>query len=356
LAIHKASEIIDNIRESAKGEPGFRSVLPANPHKSTSPKLSSEQHFLALSTPSEKHVKRVFKVRREKQKSNVGEMGEPPEQDLGFIARVFAQMGLPHSDPGDEVRTFERRNGIYRLKLMADEESHLPYGSIPRMLLAFVGTEAVRTRSREIYLGKNLTEFLRGKLHMSVTGGRRGTITAVREQAWRLFTCTVSVAAEAEDGCEHRRRLNKMLIAEDIELWWTNKAKNQETLWESRLELGQKFFEYLLEKPVPIDWNAVRFLSRSSLALDLYFWLTHRMSYLHHQTTVPWFGPGSLIEQLGSDYKNDRFGRSAFKKKIVERLQKIRDPQVWPECNIKLSESGLVLYPSPTHVPQKLLR
>ena len=73
------------------------------------------------------------------------------KQDLGFLARVFAQMGLPHSDPGDHVKTFERRNGIYRLKLTADEESHLPYGSIPRVLLAFVGTKAVRTRSREIY-------------------------------------------------------------------------------------------------------------------------------------------------------------------------------------------------------------
>jgi hypothetical protein len=47
-------------------------------------------------------------------------------QDLGYIARVFAQMGLPHSNPGDHVKTFERRSGIYRLKLTADEESHLP--------------------------------------------------------------------------------------------------------------------------------------------------------------------------------------------------------------------------------------
>jgi Plasmid encoded RepA protein len=189
---------------------------------------------------------------------------------------------------------------------------------------------------------------------MHVSGGRRGTITTVREQAWRLFTCTVSVAVESTDGEEQRRRLNRMLIAEDIEIWWTNKAKNQQSLWESRLELSQKFFDYLLENPVPVDWNAVRYLSRSSLALDLYFWLTHRMSYLHHQTTVPWFGAGSLFEQLGSDYKNDRFGRRAFKTKILDRLNKIRDPRVWPECKVQLSETGLVLRPSPTHVPQKL--
>ena len=51
------------------------------------------------------------------------------------------------------------------------------------------------------------------------------------------------------------------------------------------------------------------------------------MSYLRQQTTVPWFGPGSLFEQLGSDYKDDRFGRRAFRAKVIERLLKIRRPR-----------------------------
>jgi hypothetical protein len=275
------------------------------------------------------------------------------KQDLGFLARVFAQMGLPHSDPGDHVKTFERRNGIYRLKLTADEESHLPYGSIPRVLLAFVGTEAVRTRSREIYLGKNLSEFLRDKLHMQVSGGARGTITAVREQAWRLFTCTISVSVETAAEDEQYRRLNRMLLTEDIQMWSRKRSNTKAPgCWQSHLELSQKFFDYLIEHPVPIDWNAVRRLSRSSLALDLYFWLTHRMSYLRQQTTVPWFGPGSLFEQLGSDYKDDRFGRRAFRTKVIERLLKILEPEIWPDCHVQASEIGLVLRPSRTHVPK----
>jgi hypothetical protein len=275
-----------------------------------------------------------------------------PRQEIGFLARAFAQMGLPHSDPGDDVKTFERRNGIYRLRLAADEESHLPYGSIPRLLLAFVTSEAVRTRSREIYLGKNLSEFLRDKLHMQVTGGARGTITAVREQAWRLFSCTISIIVEKSEEKEEYRRLNRMLLTEDLEMWTVLKTGCRSGSWQSRLELSQKFFEYLIEHPVPIDWNAVRQLSRSSLALDLYFWLTHRISYLRQQTTVPWFGPGSLFEQLGSDYKDDRFGRRAFRSKIVERLLKIREPGIWPDCHVQPSKTGLVLRPSRTHVPK----
>jgi Plasmid encoded RepA protein len=353
--VKKASHILEEMQGSVKANESANAPQITSKRKFPKTRSAAKQQVLSLSpVPIKDQTSSVVKVRRwPGSSSNMIEIGEP--QDLGFIARVFAQMGLPHSDPGDDVRTFERRNGTYRLKLTADEESHLPYGTIPRVLLAFVGTEAVRTKSREIYLGKNLSEFLRDKLHMHVSGGPRGTITAVREQAWRLFTCTVSVAVEDSNGDEQRRRLNRMLIAEDIELWWTNKAKNQETLWESRLELSQKFYDYLLENPVPIDWNAVRCLSRSSLALDLYFWLTHRMSYLRHQTTVPWFGPGSLFEQLGCDYNNDRYGRRTFKAKILDRLKKIQDPQVWPDCKVQMSKAGLVLHPSPTHIPQKLL-
>ena len=37
----------------------------------------------------------------------------------------------------------------------------LPYGNLPRLLLAWVSTEAVRTQSRELVLGRSLSEFMR---------------------------------------------------------------------------------------------------------------------------------------------------------------------------------------------------
>ncbi|MCU1248255.1 MAG: plasmid encoded RepA protein [Edaphobacter sp.] len=177
---------------------------------------------------------------------------------------------------------------------------------------------------------------------------------AVREQAWRLFTCTVSITADLNEADEHRKRLSKMLIAEDIELWWTSKATSQNSLWESRLELSQKFFDYLIDKPVPIDWEAVRQLRRSPLALDLYFWLTHRMSYLCHQTTIAWVGPGSLAEQLGSNYGDDRFGRRDFRLHIMKQLKNVLS--VYSTAKLEASDIGLTLLPSPTHVPRKIAR
>lgn len=65
---------------------------------------------------------------------------------LGFMARAMVQATLPHKQvAGNE---FERRNGNYSLSIMAPSSIGLPYGTIPRLLLAWLTTEAVKTKSR----------------------------------------------------------------------------------------------------------------------------------------------------------------------------------------------------------------
>ena len=48
--------------------------------------------------------------------------------------------------------------------------NQLPYGNLPRLVLAWVSTEAVRTQSRELVLGRSLAEFMR-KLGMEDRSG-----------------------------------------------------------------------------------------------------------------------------------------------------------------------------------------
>ncbi|MGH8305788.1 MAG: replication protein RepA, partial [Steroidobacteraceae bacterium] len=54
--------------------------------------------------------------------------------------------------------------------------------------------------------------------------------------------------------------------------------------------------------PVPIDMRAMKALKRSPLALDIYFWLTYRLSYLRHARVIPW---AALQLQFGSSYGTD---------------------------------------------------
>jgi hypothetical protein len=72
---------------------------------------------------------------------------------LGFYARLFVQAGMPHTDP----HTFEhvRFNGALTLTMMVPHVFGLPYSSMPRLLLSWVTTEAVRTKQRRLLLGKH---------------------------------------------------------------------------------------------------------------------------------------------------------------------------------------------------------
>lgn len=98
---------------------------------------------------------------------------------LGFMARSLVQASLPHRNIKD--REFQRQNGAFKLVIMAQKEIGLPYGVIPRLLLAWLTTEALRLKQREIILDNNLSNFL-SDLGLISSGGRWGTITRLKEQ------------------------------------------------------------------------------------------------------------------------------------------------------------------------------
>ena len=87
---------------------------------------------------------------------------------LGFMARAMVQATLPHSKV--EGNEFTRKNGNYSLTILSPSAIGLPYGSVPRLLLAWVTTEAVKTQSRELELGDSLSGFMR-ELDLVPTGG-----------------------------------------------------------------------------------------------------------------------------------------------------------------------------------------
>ncbi|MCY3641713.1 MAG: replication protein RepA [Gammaproteobacteria bacterium] len=91
------------------------------------------------------------------------------DPDTGFMARLMTLCSLPRTNPGNLWRHI-RQNGPYKLIMVSGGESRLPYGNISRLLLAWVCTEAVRTKSRELVLGRSLNEFME-KLGLA-RGGR----------------------------------------------------------------------------------------------------------------------------------------------------------------------------------------
>ena len=119
------------------------------------------------------------------------------DPDLGFMARLMALCSLPRTNPGTRL-LYKRINGPYRLYMQAGPETKLPYGNIPRLLLAWVSTEAVRTQSRELILGRSLSEFMRKLGMQNDSGSPRGDRTRLRNQMDRLFSATVSLIYKAK--------------------------------------------------------------------------------------------------------------------------------------------------------------
>ena len=118
------------------------------------------------------------------------------DPDLGFMARLLSLCSLPRTNPKNR-HEFKRVNGPYTLYMVAGGGNKLPYGTLPRLLLAWVCTEAVRTQSPELILGDSLSEFMRKVGIYSTSGDKH---TRLRNQMRRLFGCTVSLLYEDADA------------------------------------------------------------------------------------------------------------------------------------------------------------
>ena len=72
--------------------------------------------------------------------------GEPK---IGFMARLLALCSLPRTNPRDRLQHV-RRNGPYTLGMSAGINNKLPYGNIPRLLLAWVCSEVPWCTTRDL--------------------------------------------------------------------------------------------------------------------------------------------------------------------------------------------------------------
>ena len=261
------------------------------------------------------------------------------DPDMGFMARMMALCSLPRTNPGDR-KEYVRRNGPYTLGMSAGINNKLPYGNIPRLLLAWVCTEAVRTQSRELVLGDSLSEFMR-KLGVlsSDSGGSTGVRTRLRNQMRRLFHCTVSLIHEDKRGDASV----STLIARRTEFWWNLQRPEARSLWKSKIELSEDFFNEIIRHPVPLDMNILKALKRSSLGLDLYLWLTYRTFALKRPLRLSW---ASLYRQFGADpaKAGDKRTVDAFRTDCLRELKKIKTS--WPSLHYATGKGVLIIHPS----------
>ena len=155
----------------------------------------------------------------------------------------------------------------------------------------------------------------------------------------RLFGCSVSMTY----GDKHGEQFVSSLIAERGEFWWNERKPDEPSLWNSKIELGEKFFNEIINHPVPLNMNTLMALKRSTLGLDLYLWLVYRTFPLRAPLRLTW---RLLYSQFGAHPANasDRVTVRNFQREILRELEKIKI--AWPELNYSTVPGVLILHPS----------
>jgi len=113
-------------------------------------------------------------------------------------------------------------------------------------------------------------------LDLVPTGGRWGSITRVKRGTMQLFSSTISL----HEAGENYNRGGAFAIADKFIVFWDPKSPQQTNLFKSTVRLSETFYDEIINNKVPIDLRALYALKRSPMALDIYCWLTFRMSYL----------------------------------------------------------------------------
>jgi len=256
-------------------------------------------------------------------------------QRIGISYTGFCLTALPHKKLADDA-PWEKRGHRVTLLVEPGRLKHggrtklygVPYGARARMILLYLQTQAIRTGSREVELGRSMRDWME-RMGLAIGGE---TAHALREQAARISACSLKFFWEdaGSDGFERGAivRSGLRFQAED---------SSQGSLWEDRVVLDETFYAALRDHPVPLLEAAIRQLRDRSMSLDIYVWLAWRLHSLTRSTPISW---AALHAQFGTGFKAVR----QFKPRFTEALDAAL--AAYPEARVELGEKAITLYPA----------
>jgi hypothetical protein len=250
---------------------------------------------------------------------------------IGFCYSGFALTSLPHKP---QTQLLWKREG-YNLTMLIESGRDrsgnpigLPYGSYARFILLFLQSEAVRTGSQEVELGRSMHEWL-STMNFSIGGT---TYRMVNEQALRISRCSLRFFRD-KGGAEISSRGG--FVKTDITM--TRVIGDQPSLWQDRVVLDDDFYRALREHPVPVSDSALRAIGPRSMVLDVYIWLAYRLHSLKSDVEIGW---PSLYGQFGYGYALIRKFRAHFIECLALALA------AYPEARVTMGDRGVILHPS----------
>ncbi len=257
----------------------------------------------------------------------------------GYVHAGFAMTALPHKRI--QAPEWVRDGADIRLRIESGKTHGgtavgVPYGYVARLILLYLQTEAIKTRSREVELGRSMHSWLKA---MGLNSGGNG-YEAVREQSRRLSLCRLTFYRLGESG---EAVMNGGFVREAI--LPGRDTGSQLSLWRETVVLDEVFYESLIRHPLPVREAAIRALSGRSMAIDLYIWLAYRLHHLSRPTRVPW---PALYRQFGAGFALARQFKAHAREALALALS------AYPEAQVRVDDEAVTLLPSPAPVPERL--
>lgn len=261
---------------------------------------------------------------------------------------AFALAGIPHSKPISDEAIWHRQNG--RLHLLVEpgriiergvpRTVGVPYGAMARLILLYIQTHA--RSDGTVPLGRSLSSWITS-LGRSVNGGPRGSITSVREQMLRLARARISIHWTDASGTSVA--VADQALANGMTLWSATDPTLRD--WCEELCLTPEFVS-ALKRRMPLADHAIAYLRGTSLGLDLYLFLAHRLPRVTPAEEGRPLAWPALVAQFGADYsRTDQFAR-----RICALLPDVL--AVYPDARVVAAKAGLCMWHSPPVVPRRL--
>ena len=291
---------------------------------------------------------KLTKVQQRALKTSIDIEMDQPEQ-ISYQHTVLCQTSLPYRNPGQNVREWERRQGAVHLLVEAgrakDPEKDefiklgLPFGPKPRLILAHLNAQAIKTGSPVIEMDDSLTAFVKRIQRRDPTGPN---IRAFKDHLGRLSAAIIRMAVSAEGRAVQVD--SKIVTAFDL---WFPKNDAQRVLWPSTIQLSADYFQSLQNHAVPLDERALGALGHSSMALDLYCWLAQRLHRIpeNRPQFITWV---AIKDQFGQGYNRLRDFRRVFRVALTQVLMQ------YHAASVEEDHRGLTLRKSAPPVPKRL--
>lgn len=237
---------------------------------------------------------------------------------------------LPHREIATGT-VWERQTGyaslmVHPLQGRDGRMRGVPFGAKARLILIFLMTEAVRTRSRRVELGRSMHAWLKA-MGVPVNGTNYRTVA---DQADRIEHCLLSFHLTGQDG---QAALRDSIIRGSF--------RNFTDADDHTVELSEGFYRTIVQRPVPLAEGAIRLLANTCMPLDLYLWLAYRLHVLERPAKISW---RSLHTQFGAETKEVKH----FKPRFIRDIRIAT--AVYPEAMVDLTAHGVTLHPSPAPI------